>query len=343
MARYFVLVCAFAGFLIFNRYSVLLSSGRMMRSVRFLTLLLLAVLISTTLLAGPDTHDKKRIAVLDFRVPSGAVSGEEANYITELVRGATRKALPATQFIVMTKENLIDMLPPGKRLTDCVGECAVETGRKVGADYVVDGEVVRFGGELRVAFTLHDTREGNLLATERCGDTKVLGLESPVETAAQRLFIILSIPTPSPTPTQTPSTPSVTPEPVSTPRIPFIWPIKGQIIREFGKGSDGRNNEGIDIGAPVGEKIVAAADGTVIVSDDRLKGYGNMVVIRHSDILVTIYAHNRVNLVAKGDKVKQGQVIAEVGDSGRADTPLLHFEIRQRATPLDPLRNLPEQ
>ncbi|MCZ7585615.1 MAG: M23 family metallopeptidase [Deltaproteobacteria bacterium] len=92
----------------------------------------------------------------------------------------------------------------------------------------------------------------------------------------------------------------------------------------------------------MGHKVVAAADGEVVVSDDRLKGYGNMIVVKHADSYLTIYAHNRLNVVAKGDKVRRGQVIAEVGDTGRADTPHLHFEVRKNIKTIDPLTVLPK-
>lgn len=137
-------------------------------------------------------------------------------------------------------------------------------------------------------------------------------------------------------------TPAVVPPVKSSDgRGQFIWPTKGEVLRKFGKGPDGRLNEGLDISAAAGTKIVAAADGEVIVSGTPLAGFGNMVAIQHSGEYMTVYAHNRVNLVKKGDKVKQGQVIAEVGDTGRATVPHLHFEIRHKLATVDPLTLLP--
>ncbi|MBZ0274363.1 M23 family metallopeptidase, partial [bacterium] len=134
------------------------------------------------------------------------------------------------------------------------------------------------------------------------------------------------------------------PGPIGEPdemRPSFIWPVRGPIVRRFGKGPDGVLTEGIDIAGAAGQSVVAAADGQVIVADDRLKGYGKMIVIQHANKYVTIYAHNRVNYVQKGQKVAQGERIAEVGDSGRAERPLLHFEIRKGIKALDPLKLLP--
>jgi murein DD-endopeptidase MepM/ murein hydrolase activator NlpD len=84
--------------------------------------------------------------------------------------------------------------------------------------------------------------------------------------------------------------------------------------------------------------VVAAAGGIVIYAGSGIRGYGNLVIIRHPGGLVTVYAHNRRNLVQEGVKVSQGQVIAEVGHSGRASGDHLHFEVRRGETPVDPLK-----
>ena len=93
--------------------------------------------------------------------------------------------------------------------------------------------------------------------------------------------------------------------------------------------------------APIGTPVYAAAAGTVIYSGDRVRGYGNMVVLKHSGGLVTVYAHNSVLLVKTGEQVLLGQEIARVGDTGRSTAPHLHFEVRRRDTPVDPVPFLP--
>lgn len=136
----------------------------------------------------------------------------------------------------------------------------------------------------------------------------------------------------------------VAPPPPPMLEPPLIWPVKGVVLRTYGKGSDGRINDGLDIGAPEGASIVAADDGEVILASNTLPSYGNMIVIKHDNDLVTLYAHNRVNMVSKGMKVRQGQKIAEVGSTGsRIKTPMIHFEVRILTEPVNPYKYLPQQ
>lgn len=117
----------------------------------------------------------------------------------------------------------------------------------------------------------------------------------------------------------------------------FSWPVKGAVIGNYGAGSNGRRNDGINIAAPVGTPVRAAADGEVVYRGAELEGYGNLLLIKHDDGFVTAYAHNDVMLVRKGQKVRKGEAIAKVGQTGAASEPQLHFEIRQNLKSVDPL------
>lgn len=119
----------------------------------------------------------------------------------------------------------------------------------------------------------------------------------------------------------------------------FIWPIKGQVLRKFSASSQ---KKGIEIAGIEGAPIVAAADGEVVYSGNSLKGYGNLIIIRHQKNILTAYAHNRKNMVKEGDKVVIGQRIAEMGRSG-TDKVKLHFEVRQDGKPIDPQGVLPRK
>jgi murein DD-endopeptidase MepM/ murein hydrolase activator NlpD len=120
----------------------------------------------------------------------------------------------------------------------------------------------------------------------------------------------------------------------------FLWPVIGTINSGFGpRGSS--FHDGIDIAAPEGTPIRAIEAGEVIYSD-QLRGYGNIVILRHGAGIVSVYAHNEVNLVRNGQTVARGEVVAKVGSTGRVSGPHLHFEIRRNNAAQDPLRYLPQ-
>jgi lipoprotein NlpD len=122
---------------------------------------------------------------------------------------------------------------------------------------------------------------------------------------------------------------------------PLRWPVTApRLTSRFGQRW-GKPHEGIDMAAPMGTPVLAASAGSVIYSGDQVRGYGNMVVVKHSDDLVTVYAHNSVLLVRRGESVSAGQEIARVGDTGRSTAPHLHFEVRRKDVPQDPLQFLP--
>jgi lipoprotein NlpD len=123
-------------------------------------------------------------------------------------------------------------------------------------------------------------------------------------------------------------------------RVALIWPVQGEISRGFEHDAT-RRHDGIDIVAPRGTSIQAAADGEVIFSGWGPGGYGRIIILQHQAEVVTIYAHNHENLVRLGQRVRQGEPIATVGQSGRATGSHLHFEIRHKAIPIPPHKYLP--
>lgn len=116
----------------------------------------------------------------------------------------------------------------------------------------------------------------------------------------------------------------------------FCSPVSGRIIQGFGNTGDGQRNDGINIAAAAGTPIHAAADGVVSYAGNELKGYGNLILIKHDDGFVTAYAHANSIGVARGQRVSKGDVIGTVGQTGDVDQPQLHFEVRQGMKPLDP-------
>ncbi len=119
-------------------------------------------------------------------------------------------------------------------------------------------------------------------------------------------------------------------------RDKFRWPLRGAIVKPFKAGT----NDGIDVAAPVGEAVHAAADGVCIAAGEEIKSYGKLVVIRHDNGFVTVYAGNSEIEVKEGDKVRRGQIIAKSGQIGGAPSPRLHFELRKDGQAIDPVRSL---
>ncbi|WP_338019398.1 peptidoglycan DD-metalloendopeptidase family protein [Paraburkholderia tagetis] len=139
---------------------------------------------------------------------------------------------------------------------------------------------------------------------------------------------------PRPNTPDTPDNTSTATAPAST--ISLVWPTTGQVVRNF----DGRDSKGIDIANGAGTPIVAAAPGTVVYAGNGLRGYGNLLIIKHDGEYLTAYAHNQALFVKEGESVAQGQKIAEMGNSDSSRV-MLHFELRYQGRSIDPARDLP--
>ncbi|SNT48163.1 peptidoglycan DD-metalloendopeptidase family protein [Pseudomonas nitroreducens] len=163
--------------------------------------------------------------------------------------------------------------------------------------------------------------------------------------------VVVNKPTSTPATASKPTTPAVTApaQPTASGGTPavaagapggWIWPTNGTLIGRF--ASNGSLNKGIDIAGQLGQPVLAASNGTVVYAGSGLRGYGELVIIKHSDTYVSAYGHNRRLLVREGQQVKVGQNIAEMGSTG-TDRVKLHFEIRRQGKPVDPLQYLPSR
>jgi murein DD-endopeptidase MepM/ murein hydrolase activator NlpD len=163
------------------------------------------------------------------------------------------------------------------------------------------------------------------------------GLESAAEVRPGRLLFVLA-PPPEPAPKPAPTTDDKSARPPA-----LRWPlttVRVVVGSPFG-ARWGKPHEGIDLPAPIGTPVFAAADGRVVYAGNGIRGYGNLVVLKHAGDLLTVYAHNSVLLVSQGQPVRAGDRIALVGQSGHATGPHLHFEVRTGQIPRDPMRYLP--
>ena len=157
-------------------------------------------------------------------------------------------------------------------------------------------------------------------------------LEPPVRTAALR-----------PLPPAEPRAPAAIPTPPPRGGSTFLWPVRGRLVTAYGPKDGGLHNDGINIAAAKGTPVRAADNGVVAYVGNELRGFGNLILVKHAGGWVTAYAHNDTLLVRRGDKVARGQAIAQVGSTGNVGEPQLHFEIRQGTRAVDPMGLLDPQ
>ncbi len=176
-------------------------------------------------------------------------------------------------------------------------------------------------------------------------------LEPPSVSAAP-----LAPPAAQPVPTSTPPPISAAPPPQEVPESPdtgsaatppaagtgaFLWPVRGHILATYGSKSDGTHNDGINIAAPRGTAVQAVDAGVVVYAGNELRGYGNLVLVKHANGWISAYAHCDAILVKRGEKVGRGEVIARVGSTGNVSEPQLHFELRRGQHAVDPREFMP--
>ena len=147
---------------------------------------------------------------------------------------------------------------------------------------------------------------------------------------------------PSVAPPPKPATPvaSIVPAPAPRASSRFLWPVEGKILSSFGPKKGGLHNDGINISAARGTPVHAAENGVVAYAGNELRGFGNLLLIKHADGWTSAYAHNEELLVRRGDRVARGQVIAKVGSTGNVTSPQLHFELRKGTGAVDPAQFL---
>lgn len=188
----------------------------------------------------------------------------------------------------------------------------------------------------------HDVDPDELADLNQIADPRLLGVGRELVLPPPKGRKVASLAPPTANSRSTPTAPAKRPKatPIGIDRGPkpersLAWPVDGVLFGRFGP-RNGSPHDGIDIAAPEGTSVRAAADGAVLFAGVQ-RGYGNLVIVRHEGGLITVYAHNVKNLVREGDRVRVGEEIAKVGRTGRATGPHCHFEVREGTRPRDPL------
>lgn len=241
-------------------------------------------------------------------------------------------------------------LSPGRRLTIPGGRYHVvqpgQSGIAIARAYGVEWSRIVAANGLAEPFVLR-AGERILIPAAPAGSSRV-----GERAAAFRLDIddILTGGEPAPAPRQTAARPTsdaarVLP-PTAVVAAParltggFVWPVDGRVLKRFGPGASGERNDGIKIAAPLGTPIRAAANGVVAYVGDGIAALGGLVIVKHGDGWTSVYGHAAKLMVQRGQAVKQGQTLALSGDTGYADRPEVHFELRKGRTPVDPQSQL---
>ena len=249
---------------------------------------------------------------------------------------------------------------PGETVTSIASRYGVSTRALVSANAIEDPFVIRSGERLRLPAAMEETREPVRVAVPAPATTAAARVPPPEVKAASPAARSGLAPVPAarplgrghmpPLPGQKPGTRLVSaePSPAAIPRPPrragrrFAWPVQGNVISGFGPKAGGFYNDGINIAVRPGTPVRAAENGVVTYVGNELRGFGNLLLLRHEGGWVTAYAHAERIGVKPGDIVRRGQVIARAGRSGRVSHPQLHFEIRKGRQAVNPLRHLPK-
>ena len=216
-----------------------------------------------------------------------------------------------------------------------------ETLYQIAFRYGWDWKALAANNNLRQPFTIYP---GQRISLEQRAASVARAVTPTPTTRPSSSAPVRTTPTPVPAPVKsTAQKQPVTKKPAPTPAPAALtgwqWPAQGPLIARF--QSNASLNKGIDIAGQLGQPIFSAANGTVVYAGRGLIGYGEMIIIKHDDDFLSAYAHNSRLLVKEGEQVRVGQKIAEMGSSG-TDRVKLHFEIRRRGQPVDPLGYLPK-
>lgn len=271
-------------------------------------------------------RDGESLRTIAANTGAGSEAVARANNIPApfVIRAGQRLSIPAGRY---------HLVRPGQTGIAIARAYGVPWSRVIGANALAEPYILRTGQLLLIPDLRPQTMEERADAFHLDIDDIVTGGQPALAARA-----VPAAPTASPKRVLAATTPVAAPARLSG---RFQWPVKGTILRRFGPGASGERSDGIKIAAPIDSPILAAADGVVAYVGSDIPALGGLVILRHGDRWTTVYGHASQLLVQRGQSVKKGQMIALSGNSGRADRPEVHFEIRQGRTPVDPLPQLP--
>lgn len=265
------------------------------------------------------------------RQPSPSESRSDANRLAPPPAARPVASTPAAVRPVAA------VAPKAVSAAEAKAQAAAEAKAKAAADAKAMSESrARFAAEAKAKAAAKPVAEAKPVAAAPVAAAKPKAATQVASLPAEQKPVVQSRPEPKPAaePQTTASLPPKAEEQAAPAGADFRWPARGRVIAGYnGKGG----NEGINIAVPEGTPVKAAEGGVVAYAGSELKGYGNLVLIRHPNGYVSAYAHNGELNVKRGEQVKRGQVVAKSGQSGNVNSPQLHFELRKGSTPVDPV------
>lgn len=307
-----------------------------------------AALISANGLSGPNIAPGSRLTIPVYNAAGGAAPAPvrtaqaapvQSDARPEAVRRATPVAAPQSAQLAPVRQVAAapDAAGRARAAAEAKAQAAAEAKVKAAADAAAMREArAKFAAEAKAKAEARKTAKA---APQPAAQPKTAAQPkpAPMVVASAPAAPVTQAPKTAPAPVEEPRTTASLPKAQAQEEAPekadFRWPARGRVIAGFsGKGG----NEGINIAVPEGTPIKAAEGGTVAYAGNELKGYGNLVLIRHPNGYVSAYAHNGELKVKRGDAVKRGQVVASSGQTGNVSSPQLHFELRKGASPVDP-------
>ncbi|MCU4182424.1 LysM peptidoglycan-binding domain-containing M23 family metallopeptidase [Bosea sp. BH3] len=309
-----------------------------------------AAIISANGLSNPNVAPGSRIVIPVYNAGGAAAQAPARAETQRFVAGAApaRQAAPVAE----VKSKAQAAADSRKAAAEARATAAAEAKAKVDADAQAMRESrARFAAEAKAKADARKASAAAAPAAKPVAEAKPAPAQQPVRVAAApatqpaKSTVVASAPAVEPKPVAAQKAAPAA-EPKTTASLPkqeeeaaassekadFRWPARGRVISGYSKGG----NEGINIAVPEGTPVKAAEGGTVAYAGSELKGYGNLVLIRHPNGYVSAYAHNGELKVKRGDTVKRGQVVANSGQTGNVASPQLHFELRKGSTPVDP-------
>ncbi len=279
----------------------------------------------------PTTYRSQSLQPIQGARPAAA----QAVYGSPVAGQSGRGVAPLNASVVPKSKPRIS---GGQRVVHTASISGVKVVPKPKSDVVkVVRKLPAAGGQRTLASSLAPVNSGNEAVQRPIAPVIPEGPVAPVQ--QERVVAVQQTEVSKPAPVQS-AAKTAKPAPVLE-ETTFRWPVRGRIISDFGVKPGGSKNDGINLAVPSGTDIKAAEDGTIVYAGNELKGFGNLVLIRHDNGWVSAYAHNKALKVRRGDVVRRGQTIAMAGATGSVTQPQLHFELRKDNKPVDPMNYLP--